>query len=188
MGFIGLAVPNFLIALVLMYLSFTYFPDVDIGGLFSREFQRAAWNWPKFIDLLHHLWVPILVLGTAGTAGLIRIVRANLIDELKKPYVVMARSKGLSEVRTVLKYPVRIALNPFFSTVGWILPSLLAGETLVAIVLGLPTAGPVLLEAVRNADMQLAGSYIMLSSTLVVIGTLISDIILVIVDPRIRYN
>jgi len=187
-GFIGLAIPNFLIALVLMYISFTYFPDVDIGGLFSREFQRAAWSWPKFIDFLAHLWIPIIVIGTAGTAGLIRVVRANLIDELKKPYVVMARSKGLSEVRTVLKYPVRIALNPFFSTVGWILPSIIAGETIVAIVLGLPTAGPLLLEAVKSQDMQLAGAYIMLSATLVVIGTLVSDIILVIVDPRIRYN
>lgn len=187
-GFIGLAIPNFLIALVLMYVSFTYFPDVDVGGLFSREFQRAVWSWPKFVDLLAHLWIPIVVIGTAGTAGLIRIVRANLIDELKKPYVLMARSKGLSRVRTVLKYPVRIALNPFFSTVGWILPSIIAGETIVAIVLGLPTAGPLLLDAVRNQDMQLAGAYIMLSSTLVVIGTLLSDIVLVIVDPRIRYN
>lgn len=187
-GFFGLAVPNFLIALVLMFLSFRYFPEIGIGGLFSQEFQRAVWSWPKFADLLAHLWIPVLVIGTAGTAGLIRIVRANLIDELKKPYVVMARSKGLSEVRTVLKYPVRIALNPFFSTVGWILPSIIAGETITSIVLGLPTAGPLVLDAIRSQDMQLAGAFIMLSSTLVVIGTLLSDIILVIVDPRIRYN
>ena len=187
-GFIGLAVPNFLIALVLMFLSYKYFPDIGVGGLFSREFQLAAWSWGKFIDLLQHLWIPVVVIGTAGTAGLIRILRANLLDELKKPYVVMARAKGLSEVRAVLKYPVRIAINPFLSTVGWVLPSLIAGEVIVAIVLGLPTAGPIFLESIMQQDMQLAGAFIMLSAILTVIGTLISDILLAIVDPRIRYE
>lgn len=187
-GFIGLAVPNFLLALVLMFLFYKYFPDIGVGGLFSQEFQLAAWSWAKFIDLLHHLWIPVLVIGTGGTAGLIRILRANLLDELKKPYVVMARSKGLSEVRAVLKYPVRIAINPFLSTVGWVLPSLIAGETITAVVLGLPTAGPIFLEAIRRQDMQLAGAFIMLSAILVIIGTLISDILLAIVDPRIRYK
>ena len=187
-GFLGLAIPNFLLALILMFLSYKYFPNVGVGGLFSREFQLAAWSWPKFVNFLAHLWIPVVVIGTAGTAGLIRIVRANLLDELRKPYVVMARAKGLSEVRAILKYPVRIAINPFLSTVGWILPSLIAGEVIVAIVLGLPTAGPLFLEAIRRQDMQLAGAFVMLCATLTVIGTLLSDILLALVDPRIKYE
>ncbi len=187
-GFLGLAIPNFLLALILMFLSYKYFPDVGVGGLFSQQFQGAAWSWAKFVDLLRHLWIPIVVIGTAGTAGLIRIVRANLIDELKKPYVEMARAKGLSEVRVILKYPVRIAINPFLSTVGWMLPSLIAGETITAVVLGLPTAGPLFLEALKRQDMQLASAFVMLSAILAVVGTLISDILLAIVDPRIQYG
>ena len=187
-GFLGLAIPNFLIALVLMFLSYKYFPNIGVGGFFSRQFQQAPWNLAKFLDLLRHLWIPVVVIGIGGTAGVIRVMRANLLDELKKPYVVMARSKGLSEVKAVLKYPVRIAVNPFLSTVGWVLPSLIAGETITSVVLGLPTAGPLFLAALRNEDMQLAGAFVMLSATLTVIGTLLSDILLAIVDPRIRYE
>lgn len=187
-GFMGLATPNFLLALILMFLSYRYFPNLEVGGLFSHRFYMAPWSWAKFVDFLGHLWIPVVVVGTAGTAGTIRITRANLIDELQKPYVDMARSKGMSELKLIIRYPIRIALNPFFSTVGWILPSLIAGETITAVVLGLPTAGPLFLEALRNQDMQLAGAFVMLVSILTVIGTLVSDILLAIVDPRIRYN
>ena len=187
-GFLGLATPNFLLALIFMYLSYKYFPNVGVGGLFSMRFQDAPWSLAKFADLLAHIWIPVVVVGTAGTAGLIRITRANLIDELKKPYVDMARSKGISEVKVLLKYPVRIALNPFLSTVGWVLPSLIAGATITSVVLGLPTAGPLFLNALRRQDMQLAAAFVMLTSTLTVIGTLISDLLLAIVDPRIRYD
>ena len=187
-GFLGLATPNFLLALIFMYLSYKYFPNIGVGGLFSLGFQDAPWSWAKFADLLAHLWIPVIVVGTAGTAGTIRITRANLIDELKKPYVDMARSKGISEVKVLLRYPVRIALNPFFSTVGWVLPSFIAGATITSVVLGLPTAGPLFLDALRRQDMQLAAAFVMLTSTLTVIGTLISDILLAIVDPRIRYD
>ena len=186
-GFMGLAIPNFLLALVLMFLSYKYFPDLGVGGLFSTEFEAAPWSFAKFLNLLGHLWVPVLVVGTAGTAGLVRIVRANLIDELKKPYVEMARSKGLPEARVIFKYPLRIAINPFLSTVGWVLPSLISGTVITAVVLGLPTAGPIFLEALRAQDMQLAGAFVMLSAALAVIGTLASDILLVMVDPRIKY-
>ena len=187
-GFVGLAIPNFLFALILMYLSYKYLPSVGIGGLFSEHYQTAPWSFGKLFDLLAHLWIPVVVIGTAGTAGLIRIVRANLIDELKKPYVSMARSRGISEARVILKYPVRIAINPFLSTVGWVLPSLIAGETITSVVLGLPTAGPLFLESLRRQDMQLAGAFVMLSAILTVVGTLLSDILLAIVDPRIRYR
>ena len=187
-GFVGLAIPNFLFALILMYLSYKYLPSVGIGGLFSEHYQTEPWSFGKLLDLLAHLWIPVVVIGTAGTAGLIRIVRANLIDELKKPYVSMARSRGISEARVILKYPVRIAINPFLSTVGWVLPSLIAGETITSVVLGLPTAGPLFLEALRRQDMQLAGAFVMLSAILTVVGTLLSDILLAIVDPRIRYR
>lgn len=187
-GFIGLAVPNFLLALILMYLTYLYFPDLGIGGLFSAEYQMAPWSWGKFINFLGHVWIPVVIVGTAGTASLIRVLRANLIDELQKPYVVMARAKGISEVRVILRYPVRIALNPFLSTVGWLLPSLIAGETITSIVLGLPTAGPLFYGALRVQDMQLAGAYVMLTAALALIGTLVSDILLALIDPRIRYE
>ncbi len=187
-GFMGLAIPNFLFALILLFLTYKYFPDVGVGGLFSDQFQLAPWSWAKFVNFLGHLWIPIVIIGTAGTAGLIRILRANLIDELKKPYVLMARAKGISEVKVILKYPVRIAINPFLSTVGWVLPSLIAGETITSVVLGLPTAGPLFLGALRVQDMQLAGAFVMLSATLAIIGTLASDILLAVVDPRIRYE
>ena len=187
-GFLGLAIPNFLLALILLYLSSKYFPGIEVGGLFSREYQIAAWSWAKFLDLLGHLWIPVIVIGTAGTAGTIRILRANLIDELRKPYVDMARAKGISEVRVILRYPVRIALNPFFSTVGWVLPSLVAGETITAVVLGIPTGGPLFLSALARQDMQLAASFVMLISVFTVVGTLVSDLLLAAIDPRIRFD
>ena len=186
-GFIGLATPNFLMALVLMYLSFRYLGQ-SVGGLFSPEFIDAPWSWARVGDLASHLWIPVIVLGTAGTAGLIRIMRANMLDEIYKPYVVTARAKGLSEARLLFKYPVRVALNPFISTVGWVLPELVSGATITAIVLSLPTTGPLLLRSLISQDMYLAGSFILMLSVLTVIGTLISDILLAWLDPRIRFK
>ena len=185
-GFIGLATPSFLIALVLMYVAFKYF-NQSVGGLFSPEYQEAAWNWAKVVDLLGHLWIPMVILGMEGTASLIRVMRANLLDELRKPYVVTARAKGLPEWKVILKYPVRLALNPFISTVGWILPGLVSGSAILSIVLSLPTTGPLLLRALLSQDMYLAASSILLLSVLTVIGTLISDLLLAWLDPRIRY-
>lgn len=186
-GYIGLAIPNFLLALVLMYIAFKYF-NQSAWGLFSPEYQDAPWSMAKVMDMLGHLWIPVVIIGTSGTAGLIRIMRANLLDELHKPYVVTARAKGLPEHRLLLKYPVRIALNPFVSTLGWTLPTLVSGAALISIVMGLPTAGPLLLGALKSQDMYLAASFIMLLSTLTVIGTLLSDILLAWLDPRIRYE
>jgi len=186
-GFIGLAIPNFLFALTLMYFAFTQF-GLSVGGLFSPKYVEAAWSWDKFVDLMQHIWIPMIVLGLSGTAGLIRTMRANLLDELKKPYVVTARAKGLTENRLLVKYPVRVALNPFISTVGWILPTLVSGSTVVSIVLNLPTTGPLLLRSLQSQDMYLAGSFILLLSTLTVIGTLLSDILLALADPRIRFS
>jgi peptide/nickel transport system permease protein len=184
-GYIGLATPNFLLALILMYVAFKFF-NQSVGGLFSPEYADAPFSWGKVWDLLKHLWIPVVIIGMAGTAGLIRIMRANLLDELHKPYVTTARAKGMSEWRLTLKYPVRIALNPFVSTVGWTLPVLVSGSAVVSIVLALPTTGPLLLRALMSQDMYLAGSFIMLLSTLTVIGTFISDILLAWLDPRIR--
>jgi peptide/nickel transport system permease protein len=187
LGFIGVAVPNFLLALVLMYIAFKYF-NQSVGGLFSPEYQEAPWNWDKVVDLISHLWIPIVIVGTEGTAGLIRIMRANLLDELRKPYVVTARAKGLPEWKLLLKYPVRIALNPFISTVGWVLPGLVSGSAIVSIVLSLPTTGPILLRALLSQDMYLAGSFLLMLSVLTVVGTLLSDLLLAWLDPRIRYE
>jgi peptide/nickel transport system permease protein len=186
-GYVGLAIPNFLLALVMMYVSFKYF-NQSVGGLFSPEYQDAPWSVAKVIDMLAHLWIPVVIIGTAGTAGLIRIMRANLLDELHKPYVVTARAKGLSEYKLLLKYPVRVALNPFVSTLGWTLPTLVSGAAIISIVLSLPTTGPLLLRALMSQDMYLAGSFILMLSTLTVVGTLISDILLAWLDPRIRYE
>lgn len=186
LGFLGLAIPNFLFALVLMYVSFKYF-DVIVGGLFSPDYVEAAWGFDKLWDLLKHLWIPIVVIGTAGTAGMIRVMRANLLDELSKPYMQTARSKGVSEFRGLVKYPVRLAINPFISGIAWLLPTLVGGEVITAVVLGLPTAGPLFLQALQQQDMFLAGAFVMLISTLTVIGMLISDLLLAIVDPRIRF-
>jgi peptide/nickel transport system permease protein len=186
-GVIGLAIPNFLFALVLMYISFKFF-NTGIGGLFSPGMEDAPWNLAKLGDLGQHLIIPVVVLGTSGTAALIRILRANLLDELSKPYVTTARAYGLSENRLLLKYPVRIALNPFISTVGWVLPTLVSGATITAVVLNLPMTGPLLLQSLISQDMYLAGSFIMMLSVLTVIGTLLSDLLLAWLDPRIRYT
>jgi peptide/nickel transport system permease protein len=184
-GFLGLAIPNFLLALVLMFVSAQYFGQ-SVGGLFSPNYINAAWSWAKLGDLVSHMWIPVVVLGTGATAALIRIMRANLLDELNKPYVDMARARGLSEIRLLLKYPVRVALNPFVSTVGWVLPHLVSGSVVVSIVLSLPITGPLLLNALFAQDMYLAGTFILLMSMLTLIGTLISDLLLAWLDPRIR--
>lgn len=184
-GFIGLAVPNFLLALVLMYLSYRYGGRALIG-LFSPQYADAPWSPAKIWDMFQHMWIPAILVGAGGTAGLIRTMRANLLDELNKPYVETARSKGLPERRLLLKYPVRYALNPFVSTVGWILPSLVAGEVIVSLVLNLPTSGPVLLNALLTEDMYLAAGFVLVLSSLTVIGTFVSDMLLIWLDPRIR--
>ncbi len=186
-GFIGLAVPNFLLALVMMYVAFKYFGQ-SVGGLVSPEYIDAPWTWDKIVDLLKHIWMPIVVVGTSGAAALIRIMRANLLDELYRPYVVTARAKGMSEFQLLMRYPVRVALNPFISTIGWILPTLVSGEIIVAVVMNLPTTGPMLLRALLVQDMYLAGSLILIVSLLTVLGTLISDLLLAWIDPRIRYQ
>ena len=186
-GFIGLATPNFLLALILMYIGVVHF-GADVGGLFSPEYKNAPWSWAKVGNLIEHLWLPVIVLGTGATASLIRIMRANLLDELNRPYVDTARAKGLSEWALILKYPVRVALNPFVSTIGWVLPNLVSGAVVTAIVLSLPTAGPLMLQALLSQDMYLAGAFVLLLSSLTVIGMLISDILLVLLDPRVRYE
>jgi peptide/nickel transport system permease protein len=187
LGFIGLAVPNFMLALVLMYVSYSLF-DASVGGLFSREYLIASWSPGKVIDLLKHLWIPMIVVGTAGTASTIRVMRANLLDELRKNYVVAARVGGLKETALLVKYPIRVAINPLISTIGWLLPTLISGATITAVVLGLPTVGPVFLRALQVQDMYMAGSVVMLLATATVIGTVISDILLAAIDPRIRFD
>ena len=186
-GFVGMATPGFMVALVLMNLAQNKL-GWDMGGLFSEAFMDSPWSWGKVQDLLRHIWVPVAVLGVGGTAGMIRTVRANLLDQLEMPYVVTARASGLGERRLLLKYPVRVAINPVVSTVGWLLPSLVSGSIIVAMVLSLPTTGPLLLKALMEQDMYLAGSFVLLLSTLTVIGTLLSDILLAWVDPRIRFE
>ena len=186
-GFAGLAIPNFLLALILMFLFYKYF-GLSAGGLFSPAYQTASWSLAKVWDMLKHLPIPIIVIGTAGTAGLIRIMRAGLLDELQRQYVITARTKGVAERQLLFKYPVRLAINPIISTVGWTLPAIVSGETITAIVLSLPTTGPLLYRALVAQDMYLAGSTVMFLTFLTVIGTLLSDILLVLVDPRIRYE
>jgi peptide/nickel transport system permease protein len=185
LGFVGLAVPSFLLALVLMYVGFKYF-NMNVGGLFSDNFIDAPWSWARVWDLLGHLPLPALILGLGGTAQLIRIVRANLLDELRKPYVVTARAKGLSEFRLILKYPVRLALNPFVSTIGYVFPYIVSGSIIVSLVLSLPTVGPILVKALLAQDMFLAGTIILMLGVMTVIGTLLSDLLLMWIDPRIR--
>lgn len=185
LGFLGQSIPSFLLALILMWVGFRYL-GVSMGGLFSPEFSKAPWSLAKFLDLLGHLWVPIIIIGTAGTAGLIRTLRANLLDELRKPYVMVARAKGVSGAKLIWKYPLRIAINPFISSVGGILPQLISGAGIVAIVLSLPTTGPLMLNALLVQDMYLAGSFLMMLTVLSLIGTLLSDILLALIDPRIR--
>lgn len=184
-GFIGLAMPNFLLALVLMYVGVVHLGN-DVTGLFSPEFRNAPWSFAKVMDLLAHLWIPVVILGTSSTASIIRIMRANLLDELPKPYVTTARAKGLSEFKLLVTYPVRVALNPFISTIGWMFPQIISGSVIVSIVLSLPTAGPLLLSSLKAQDMYLAGSFVLLLSILSVVGMLVSDILLALVDPRIR--
>jgi peptide/nickel transport system permease protein len=185
MSFIGAGTPGFMLALVLMYLAWSQL-GLSVGGLFSEEFINAPWSWAKAVDMLKHLRIPVIIIAINGTAGGIRTTRANLLDELNKPYVQTARAKGLKEGNLVWKYPARVALNPFFSTVGWQLAGLISGQTLVAVVLSLQTNGPLMLRALTSQDMYLAGSFLLLASTLTVIGTLLSDILLAWVDPRIR--
>jgi peptide/nickel transport system permease protein len=184
-SYVGVGTPNFLLALVLMWFLFSSF-GLKITGLFSEEYVMAPWSFGKVIDMLKHLWVPMLILGTDGTARFTRIVRANLLDELNKPYVETARAKGMPEGKLVLKYPTRLALNPFISTAGWALPQLFSGSLIVATVLSLPTIGPLLLRALLSQDMYLAGSIVLILAALTMIGTLISDILLALADPRIR--
>lgn len=184
-SFVGLGTPGFLLALIVMYWAQSSL-GMNVGGLFSEEYILAPWSWARFVDMVQHIWIPLLIVAVGSTASNIRITRANLLDELNKPYVETARAKGLTEDRLIWKYPVRVALNPFFSTVGWSLASLISGVTLVSLVLNLQTTGPLLLRALTSQDMYLAGSFILLLSALTVIGTLISDILLAIVDPRIR--
>jgi peptide/nickel transport system permease protein len=196
MSFIGVGTPGFMLAMVVMWVALSYL-GMSVGGLFSDAFINAPWlleapsgaqpfNWPKVVDMLKHLWIPVLILAVNGTAGSIRTTRANLLDELHKPYVITARAKGVKENRLIWKYPVRVAMNPFFSTVGWSLARLISGGTLLSVVLSLQTTGPLMLRALTSQDMYLAGSFLLLLSTLTVIGTLISDILLAWVDPRIR--
>jgi peptide/nickel transport system permease protein len=183
-GFIGLAIPNFLLALLLLWVYFLTTGNVAVG-LFSAEYALAPWSIGKVIDLLKHLWMPALIVGTAGTAGIIRIMRATLLDELRKQYVIVARSKGLAERTLLYKYPFRIAINPLVSTIGWTLPTLISGELLVSMVLGIPTIAPIFLNSLLSEDMLLASSIVLILSALTVVGTLISDVLLALVDPRV---
>ena len=186
-GFIGFSIPNFLLALILMYLAYQHL-GWSVGGLFSREYILEPWSIGKVIDLLKHLPIPLIVIGTAGTAGIIRILRGSLLDELARQYVITARAKGLREGIILFKYPVRLALNPIISSIGGLLPAIVSGATLTSIVLSLPTIGPLLLRALTAQDMYLAGSMVMLLSALAMVGTLISDLLLVTIDPRIRFE
>jgi peptide/nickel transport system permease protein len=185
LGFIGLAIPNFLLALIVMYFGQRWF-GTSVGGLFSADQQLAPWSWTKVFDLMRHLPVPTLILSLAGTAQLVRIMRANLLDELRRPYVVTARARGLPERRVIMKYPVRAALNPFASTIGYLLPFMVSGSVIISVVLSLPTVGPLLLRSLLSQDMLLASSIILMLGVLTVIGTLLSDLLLMWIDPRLR--
>lgn len=184
-GFFGLAVPNFLFALVLMYICYVWF-GVTITGLFSPEYMNARWSLARFLDFAQHVWAPVLVIATAGTAQLVRVLRANLLDELNKPYVLTARAKGLERRKVIMRYPVRVAMNPLVSTIGWVLPTVISSSFVTAIVLNLPTLSPILLRALLSQDMYLAGALILFMGVLTMIGTLISDLLLAWIDPRIR--
>jgi peptide/nickel transport system permease protein len=186
-GFIGLATPGFLLALVMLWIFYSMF-GANMSGLFSQEFVDAPWSLSKVADLLSRIWFPMIIIGMSGTAGIIRVMRGNLLDELQKQYVITARAKGLGERPILFRYPVRIAINPIVSTIGWLLPAIVGGEVLVSIVLNLQTTGPVLLEAVTGQDLYLAASIVLILSTLTVIGTLIADLLLAWLDPRIRFE
>ncbi len=185
LGFLGLATPNFLLALILLYLANVWF-GTSVGGLMDPEYVDQPWSWGKAGSVLEHLWVPVLVIGTAGTAGMIRRLRANLLDELQKQYVTTARAKGVSEGRLLRRYPLRMALNPFIADIGSLLPQIVSGSVIVSAVMSLPTTGPMLLSSLRSQDMYLAGSFLMFLAILTVVGMLISDILLAMLDPRIR--
>ena len=185
LGFIGMAIPNFIFALLLMYLAFVTTGNVNIGAM-DQRYIDAAWSMEKFLNVLRHFWIPAIVGGTAGTAGYIRLLRANMLDELEKPYVLVAKSKGVNRIRLLFKYPFKMAINPFIVGTAGMLTVLLSGEVMISITLGLPTLGPVLLTAVRSQDMYLAGSIMLLQTILAVVGVLMSDILLAVVDPRIR--
>ena len=184
-NYVGVATPNFMLALVLMWVAFAWF-DISVTGLFSPDFVDPPWSVARVLDLLAHIWLPAIVLAIAGTARLTRIMRANLLDELNKPYVTTARAKGMTEWRLVLRYPVRLALNPLVSTIGWYLPALFSGSLIVATVMNLPNIGPLLLRALVNQDMYLAGGILLIYSVLTIVGTLLSDVLLALIDPRIR--
>ena len=186
-GFIGISLPGFLVALVILYTVFAH-TGVAITGLFSAQFIDAPWTWAKIADGLRHVWLPMIIIGLSGTASLIRTTRAMMLDELREQYVITARAKGVSERNLLFKYPVRLALNPMISTIGWLLPTIVSGEALVSIVLNMPTTGPLLLKALLAQDMYLAGSILLVTSALTVIGTLLSDILLAWLDPRIRFG
>lgn len=184
-GYIGLATPSFLIALILLYFANVYF-GISIGGLMDPKYMNAPWSWGKLQSVLSHLWIPVLVIGLPGTAGMIRRLRANLLDELNKQYVVTGRAKGLPPGRLLVKYPLRISLNPFIADIGSLLPELISGSVIVSVVMSLPLTGPMLLDALRSQDMFLAGSFLMFMAFLTVLGVFISDIMLALLDPRIR--
>jgi peptide/nickel transport system permease protein len=187
LGYLGMAVPSFMLALVLVYLSVTRF-DNSVGGLFSAQYAEAPWSWGKVVDLLRHLWVPALVLGVSGTAFEIRTMRATLLDEKNKLYVTAARAKGLPEWRLLFKYPVRVALNPIASTIGWELATIISGAPLVSFVLALPDTGPLFLRALLDQDIYLSGAILLMYATLTILGTFLSDVLLAVLDPRIRYG
>jgi peptide/nickel transport system permease protein len=185
LGYVGLATPNFLFALVLMYFANVTF-GLSVGGIMDPEYLGQPWSAAKVRSVLEHLWIPVIVIGTSGTAGMIRRLRANLLDELQKPYVTTARAKGMANFPLLVKYPLRMSLNPFIADIGNLLPSVISGSAIVAVVLSLQTSGPMLLEALRSQDQYLAGSFLMFLSLLTVIGMFISDILLAVLDPRIR--
>ena len=186
-GYVGLSIPDFLLALVLVYVGIKYF-DANVGGLFSVQYEFAPWSVGRVLDLLSNLWIPVIIVALSSTAGMIRALRGTMLDELHRPYVVTARAKGLSERKLTIKYPARVAISPFISTVGWTIPALVSGTTITSIVLSLPTLGPLLFSSLLGQDMYLAGSIVLLISVMTVIGTFISDLLLAWVDPRIRYG
>ncbi len=187
LGFLGLATPSFLLALVMLYLANIWF-GTSIGGLMDPEFVDQPMSWGKFASVLEHLWIPVIVIGTSGTAAMIRRLRANLLDELQKQYVTTARAKGLPPRRALLKYPLRMSLNPFISDIGDLLPHMISGAAIVSVVMSLPTNGPMLLSALRSQDMYLAGSFLMIEAVLIVVGVFLSDLALAALDPRIRLH
>lgn len=186
-GFIGLAIPNFLLALILLYFAKKWW-GIEIGGLVDKEFLDQPLSWAKFMSFLSHLWVPVIIIGTSSMAAMIRRLRANLLDELQKPYVLTARAKGMKEQRLLWKYPLRMALNPFIADIGNLLPEVISGSTIVAIVLSLPTVGPMFVRSLQSQDMYLAGAFLLFLAFLTVVGTLISDLLLAALDPRIRFE